>query len=158
MLMDAARPSDNIITSMDRASEPVDVTITFWRFVGLVATLSFDELCSTDEYAAMVAVADRRTSLLEGALLPSECGLALLRAANRASDAVLSGVRFDTENSVYVFDDCNALFLGAAELLRRAVHRHDERLNALERCLKRMFNTVSVIELADGLQGSSINT
>ena len=148
----------------------VDLTHCFWGFVSTVCSMPYDDLLDTPEYTLLneYAQSGREAFVLEGAVVPYLAlpGCDADADADRDPDPdpdpdidldldldlhhhLHQGVRYDSERRGYVFTNCNTLFIGMLDLLRKCRSTADPaRLAMLEKCVRRMLTTADVSDLA----------
>ena len=158
------------MTDVDDDSGAVDLTHSFWRFVSTVCSMPYDDMLDTPEYTLLneYAQSGKEAFVLEGAVVPYLGPPVAVLDAHTDNDTdvdtdvdvdvdldlekdldLRKGVRYDSERRGYVFANCNTLFIGMLDLLRRCESSAEPaRLAMLEKCVRRMRTTADVSDLA----------
>lgn len=135
-----------VTTGSNDSDDMWDVSSIFWSFVHDMNHMEYDDLTLAHSYNAMSDASNSGQPILldESLLVP------IGRVPEGLLDE-LGGIAFDSTLRCYVFDDSNALFMGALQLLQScaslcgdADRPTDKRADRLDTCVKRMHNTLSV--------------
>jgi len=111
----------------------MEITKLFWEFVTLVMTMDYDDLSQTDHFKFMFALADANQymEIHESTLVPF----------NALSPEIKHKITYNPLTGCYMFSDLNDLFYGVHAICPEKIGR----------CMKKMFNTIDIIEMSDSL-------